>query len=116
MPADVKLTTTPSPGAGKLTCSKREIWCVILFLLGFLLVNLATSARYPYVWIDEVMYSDPAVNLYLGNGFTSTAWYAQPSNEFWAGNVPLHSALLYLWMKTFGFSIVAVRSINYFYF
>lgn len=84
-------------------------------LTGFLLLNLLTAARYPFVWIDEVMYSDPAVNLYLGNGFTSSAWYAQPANEFWAGNVPLHSMLLYLWIKIFGFSITAVRSINFVY-
>ena len=59
------------------------------------------------------MYSDPAVNLLLGHGFTSSAWYAQASDEFWAGNVPLHSALLFLWLKLFGFSITAVRSLNF---
>ncbi|HSY20097.1 MAG TPA: hypothetical protein VK815_17255, partial [Candidatus Acidoferrales bacterium] len=52
----------------------------------------------------------------LGHGFTSSAWYAQSDTQFWAGNVPLHSALLYLWMKAFGFSITAVRSINFAYF
>src|SRR2546422_11523965 len=89
-----------------------ETWRVIGLLFCFLLLNLLTSTRYPYVWIDEVMYSDPAVNLYLGNGFTSSAWYAQPSTEFWAGNVPLHTLLLYLWLKLFGFSILSVRSLN----
>src|SRR5580658_8324525 len=78
-------------------------------------MNLLTGVRYPFVWIDEVMYADPAVNLYLGNGFTSSAWYVQHADEFWAGNVPLHSALLYLWLKAFGFSILSVRSINYAY-
>ncbi|MDB6023711.1 MAG: hypothetical protein JWQ04_3568 [Pedosphaera sp.] len=92
-----------------------ETWCVVFFSLGFLALNLLTGTRYPFVWIDEVMYSDPAVNLYLGHGFTSSAWYVQHANEFWAGNVPLHSFLLYLWMKLFGFSILAVRSINYVY-
>jgi hypothetical protein len=82
-------------------------------LLGFLTVNVLTATRYPFVWTDEVMYADPAVNLYLGHGFTSTAWYAQSSQEFWAGNVPLPSTLLYLWMRVFGFSILAVRSLNY---
>lgn len=86
-----------------------------LLLAVFFAFNLLTAARYPFVWIDEVMYSDPAVNLLLGHGFTSSAWYAQSSGEFWAGNVPLHSALLYLWLKVFGFSITAVRSLNLVY-
>jgi hypothetical protein len=84
-------------------------------LLGFLLLNLLTSSRYPFVWIDEVMYSDPAVNLLLGNGFTSSDWYAQQSGEFWAGNVPGPSFLLFLWIKLFGFSVLSVRSLNYLY-
>ena len=88
---------------------------MLLGCFAFLLLNLLTGSRYPFVWIDEVMYSDPAVNLYLGHGFTSSAWYAQHAGEFWAGNVPLHSLLLYLWMKLFGFSIIAVRSLNYVY-
>lgn len=88
---------------------------MFFLLAGFLLFNLLTGTRYPFVWIDEVMYSDPAVNLYLGHGFTSSAWYVQHPNEFWAGNVPLHAVLLFLWLKIFGFSILAVRSINYVY-
>jgi len=116
MPVDSESVTSQFPAGDKSTRGTREVWGVTLFMLGFLLVNLITASRYPFVWIDEVMYSDPGVNLYLGKGFTSTAWYVQPSNEFWAGNVPLHSALLCVWLKVFGFSITAVRSINYFYF
>jgi hypothetical protein len=104
----------PSPPA-PATISRAECWRVGLLLVAFLVVNVLTATRYPFVWIDEVMYSDPAVNLLLGHGFTSSAWYAQTSDEFWAGNVPLHSALLYLWIKLFGFSITAVRSVNFVY-
>ena len=81
----------------------------------FLALNLMTASRYPFVWIDEVSYSDPAINLRMGHGFTSSAWYVQHSHEFWAGNVPLHAILLYFWMNLFGDSITAVRSINYAY-
>ncbi len=98
-----------------VSCPGWETWCVVFCSLVFLLLNLATGTRYPFVWIDEVMYADPAVNLYLGHGFTSSAWYVQHADEFWAGNVPLHSALLFLWLKAFGFSILAVRAINYVY-
>lgn len=95
--------------------SRAEHMQVTLLLAAFLLVNLLTAARYPFVWIDEVMFSDPAVNLLLGNGFTSSAWYGQPSDAFWAGNVPLHPWLLWGWLKVFGFSITAVRSVNFVY-
>src|SRR4030095_6214232 len=109
---------TVTTASDKETSSQRhrgETWWVILLLLGFLALNLLTSTRYPFVAGDEVTYSDPAVNLYLGKGFTSTAWFAQSANEFWAGNVPLHPLLLYLWLKLFGLSILSVRSINYVY-
>jgi len=93
--------------------SRSEGWWVGGLILVVLALNLLTGARSPAVWIDEAAYTDPAWNLYLGDGFTSSAWYAQEDDEFWAGNVPLHSALLYLWMIPFGTSILSVRAINY---
>ena len=64
--------------------------------------------------MDEVQFSDPAVRLAGGEGFTSTAWFAQQSHDFFAGNVPLYSLLLFGWVKVFGVSALAVRSLNYF--
>jgi hypothetical protein len=58
------------------------------------------------------MFVDPAANLYFGNGFTSSTWFAQTKDKFWAGYPPLHSALLYLWMQLFGFGIYTARSLN----
>lgn len=103
------------PAPPPVTISRAESWQVGLLLAAFFVFNLLTAARYPFVWIDEVMYSDPAVNLLLGHGFTSSAWYAQSSSELWAGNVPLHSAVLYLWLRVFDFSITSVRSLNLVY-
>ena len=92
-----------------------------MFLAFFLTVNLATGARYPFVWEDEVSYTDPAVNLLLGQGFTNTSWMHSSTlkTEFTGCLMfhALHPFLLYLWFKVFGFSILAAaRSINYFYF
>jgi hypothetical protein len=70
--------------------------------------------RFTTVWLDEVMFTDPAINLYFGNGFTSTAWFIQTKEEMWAGNLPLYSLVLFLWVKLFGFSLLTVRSLNYF--
>ncbi len=98
-----------------LKTTKSEAYWVATIMILFLVLNLITATRYPFVWIDEISYSDPAINLRMGHGFTSSAWYVQHSHEFWAGNVPLHAILLYFWMNFFGDSITAVRSINYAY-
>ncbi len=82
----------------------------------FFLVNLVTITWHPSVWIDEVSYTDPAMNFVLGKGFTSTAWAGQGSTEFWASNAPLHQYLLIPWLKIFGTSQTAARSVNLFYF
>jgi len=90
-------------------------WEPAVLLAGLLLffgVNLFTISLAPQPWGDEPGYTDPAVNLALGRGFTSTTWYAQTGEEFWAGNVPLHQITLAAWLKVFGFGIDQVRSIN----
>ena len=103
-------------GVSKATADPGESALVLTLLVAFLVVNLLTALNYPHVWNDEVMYTDPAANLIQGNGFTSTAWYAQAGDRFFAGNTPLHPLLLTGWIYFFGFSPVAVRSINYFWF
>src|SRR5216684_3591495 len=82
-----------------------------LLFLGF---SLLTATRYPPVWIDEVQFSDPAVNLVLHGQFSSTVWIVQRGNEFWAGNTPLYTMMLAVWLKVFGVSQFAVRSLNCF--
>ena len=95
---------------------RREVLAVFSLLAAIFILNLITATRFPVVWIDEVMYTDPAANLALGKGFTSTAWYDQASERFWADNVPLHEIVLSGWIRLFGFSATAVRAINYFWF
>jgi hypothetical protein len=94
----------------------REWVAVIGLLILLFVLNLATATRYPNVWCDEVMYTDPGAHLALGKGFVSTAWYAQTSDRFWAGNTPLHPFLLSVWIRVFGFSALTVRSLNYVWF
>ena len=90
-----------------------EGFTVTLILVGFILVNILISLTVQPVWLDEVTVADPAVNLYLGNGFTSTAWHYQTKEQFWASNAPLHQILLYHWLLIFGLNPVSVRSINF---
>ncbi len=78
----------------------------------FLAANLGTSSRSPVIWQDEVMFTDPAANLYFGQGFTTSAWF-QTRDTLFAGNSPLYSLCLYPWIRVFGFDVVSVRGLNY---
>jgi len=91
----------------------KQIPLWIWVVAGFLLLNAFTYDWYTTVWMDEAMFADPAANLYYGHGFTSTAWATQHYHEFWAGNTPLYSFLLFLWFKCVGFGIFQVRFFDY---
>lgn len=99
-------------GKSKSALSLEALYIVGLLVV-FLLINLFTASRYVTLWHDEVWFTDPAANLYLGNGLTSTAWPVQTRQEFWAGNAPLYTILLSMWLHFFKFSIVSVRAFNY---
>jgi hypothetical protein len=92
--------------------ARGERLALILLLTAFLAVNLFTASRSPVVSLDEVFFADPAINLAMGHGFTSTVW-PQPRGAFFAGNVPLYSWLLSFWIRIFGVNPTAVRSLNY---
>jgi hypothetical protein len=104
-----------SPVRAQRVPSRAEITWLALSLALFLCLSILVSARYPFVWVDEVVYADPAVNFVTGRGFTSTTWYTQQGGVFWAANVPMYSFLLVPWLKLFGVSITSVRSIGLVY-
>jgi hypothetical protein len=93
--------------------SRRELYLVAGLIVVFLTINLATAARYPTVWMDEVMFCDPAINFATGRGLTSTAWFAQTKDAFWAGYPPLYQLALALWVKFFGQDLATLRALNY---
>ena len=95
----------------KKLSQNQNAWLWIIFVL--LAVNVLTMELYPSVWMDEVAYTQPAANAYLGMGFTSTAWACQLKDAFWAANAPLHPLLLYVWFKAFGFGICQTRLFGY---
>ncbi|HZV36675.1 MAG TPA: hypothetical protein VFB72_19010 [Verrucomicrobiae bacterium] len=100
--------------AEKMRLARFEPLLLLIGLIVFFLINLTTADKTPTVWIDEVMYQDPAVNLYQGHGFHSAAWFLQTRDKFWAGNVPLYQFVLFCWLKIFGFSIFTVRAFHHF--
>lgn len=91
---------------------KPEVAIAALVMVFFAGATLYTAEIFGHVTIDEVAYSDPAVNLVMNGSFASSAWYAQPKEEFWASNTPLHQILLAGWLKAWGFSIYSVRGFS----
>jgi hypothetical protein len=91
--------------------TRQEWFWVGLLLSVFALINLTVATHTPVVSSDEPGYTDPAANLYLGSGFTSTMW-GQGSHEFWCGNVPLFQGILYVGFKLFGFGLFQARAVN----
>ncbi len=85
----------------------KVFWIAALLWLA---LNLLTLTGYPAVWVDEILLSDAGIHLALGKGFVSTAWFNQPSWEFWAGYTPLYSFAVGGWLMLLGISSFAVRS------
>jgi hypothetical protein len=103
-----------SGSKGDLPFISEIIW-VIGILVVFLAIGSIEDSRLPLLldtWWDEVMHVDPAANLYFGQGFKSSAWFAQSKDEFFAGYPPLYPFLLYLWMRLFGFSHSVAQSMS----
>lgn len=90
-----------------------EILTVIFISVLFIIINISTATLLPPINCDEVMFTDPAVNLAWGQGFRTSMWYTQSYNSFYSSNAPLYSLILTLWITLTGFTPTAVRSLNY---
>jgi len=86
---------------------------VLLLLSAFFAFNLVTCDYYPAVWCDEVLFSEPAINLVKHGTFTTTVWEYNPANTFPVVNCPLYSMALVPWLAATGTTLLAVRSLNY---
>jgi len=88
--------------------TQMELLVAFALVLATTAIHISLTSHF-IVWPDEPGYTDPAASFYLGQGFTSGAWYAQDHNAFWAGNVPLYQFLLIVVYSVFGFSLEATR-------
>ena len=103
-----------SPPRQASVCPPRWEWLAVLFLLaGFLALDLASYNMYPAVWCDEVLYSEPAINLLRHGTYTTQTYELQPPNTFPIVNCPLYGLTLVPWLSVAGTSLLAVRSFNY---
>ena len=98
--------------AGEMALIFKTVPLWLWVVTAFFLLNVLTLDWYPSVWMDEVLFVDPAANLYYGHGFTSTTAFMQRFGEFWVGNTPLYPLLVYAWFKVVGFGLVQVRILD----
>ncbi len=95
---------------------RQEHHCLAVLLGLWFAVNLATLERAPTVWLDEVLFTDPAIHWVQGRGLTSTAW-PQPPGTPALLNGPLYTLLLCGWLKAWtlagaGPGVSVVRGLN----
>ncbi len=105
-----------SGAGGRLTASgvsTSEVIIVIAVCGLVLLANVATSMLYPVLWMDEVMFSDPAVRLAIGKGFTSTFWPMRSADALFVGYVPLYPLVLSVWFRIGRIAPEWERTLNY---
>src|SRR6185369_5540146 len=86
---------------------------LLALIVGFIVVNILTASLSPTVWMDEVLYTDPGFRLARLGSFTSAAWWEQPKERFFTGNVPLYPLAVAGWIRVLGFNITIVRSLNF---
>jgi hypothetical protein len=105
--------TTVAQATPSSATQKSSTGLVLLICAAFLAINLITGTRNPRVYQDEVMFSDPAINLVRGHGFKTTAWPYQTSQQIFASNAPMYSLVLAGWFEIVGVSLLKARSLNY---
>lgn len=93
---------------------RHEIRVLMAFLLGYAILIFVVHGEFR-VNGDSPAYADASINYLDGKGFTSTCWYAQRADEFWAGNVPLYEFFLIPWFKITGASWKASLLLNFLY-
>ena len=85
--------------------------CYGLLSLLFIAVNIFTLGNLP-PWIDEVMMLDTSYNMAVHGSWETTAWYRVVGQYPFSTYPPLYQLLAAAWIRLFGGSLVAVRSLN----
>lgn len=91
---------------------RAEATLMLGLVAALFIVNLATIEIYPLVWLDETGYTDPGLNLAIGNGLTTSIWGHVYWGKFWFSYPPLYPYLIAGWISGLGISLAVVRSLN----
>jgi len=83
----------------------------VIVLVLMALFIFTTGIHISYTFIDEVEVADPVINFLSGNGYTTTAWAVTNRSVTHVSTAPAYSLSLLLWLKLFGISQTAVRTL-----
>ena len=86
-------------------------WTYMLLSVAFVALNFCTLKNL-LPWIDEVMLLDTAYNAAFRGMWETTAWYRVAGQTPFSTYPPLYQWLIAVWMRLFGGSLVAARSLN----
>lgn len=92
----------------------RFQWLLVFGILAACFaLNISTCRLHPASWMDEVSFSEPAINFVQTGHFVTRVWPYQPNNTFPTVNCPLYSLSLAGWLSATGTSLLATRAFNY---
>src|ERR1043165_4202509 len=89
--------------------SYNTLPAAILTFLGLFIFIIGLSVNCTYS--DEVYFADPVINYLQGDGYTTTEWNVTNGSETHVSTAPAYSLSLLLWLKVFGTSQAAARSL-----
>ncbi|HSY17988.1 MAG TPA: hypothetical protein VK815_06620 [Candidatus Acidoferrales bacterium] len=82
---------------------------VVLVLMGLFIFGIGIAVNCTF--IDEVIFADPVINCLAGHGYTTAAWNVTSQSETHVPTAPAYSLSLLFWLKCFGVSQFAARSL-----
>lgn len=77
----------------------------------FIIINLVTLHNL-MPWVDEVMFLDTSYNAAMHGHWETTAWYRVMGEYPFSTYPPLYQMVSAVWIRLFGGSLIAVRSLN----
>ena len=95
----------------RLAEKRRKQVGYVLLSMAFAFAGAITLGNLP-PWIDEVMMLDTSYNMAFHGSWETTAWYRVVGQYPFSTYPPLYQMLACGWMRLFGGSLVAVRSMN----
>ena len=89
--------------------SQNALPAFALILAGLFIFIFGIADNYAY--LDEIYFADPAINFLQGNGYATTAWFVTRQFATHVSTAPAYSLSLILWLKLWGISQTAVRTL-----
>src|SRR4051794_13448574 len=92
--------------------SRIELLTFAGLLTFMMMAGGLTQDLWPNVWMDEAIWSEPAINLVRTGHFTTMVSQLEPADTFYCTQSPLYPLALSLWIRGFGETLHAIRWFN----